>query len=294
MIKDLTWQKKLHTMVFGSWRSAAYAWRSRFSPAMPAASKTEVVDVVIPMIEKDLTVLPLCVEGLRRCITNRTGNIYLVSPDSDSIRRAAVRHGLAWVEEGSVLGYLPSDMSVISRSGRNRSGWIFQQLLKLSGRIGENRFFVVIDADHILLQPHTFVTDDGRQVFYQSKEYYYPYYDNIYRLMGQFPHAHLSYIAHKMVFDKETLLNLRTRIEQRSAGVPWDKAIVESLNRYYDSSFSEFETYGHFVAPEKKVLLPWKQKELVKTQELPTYEELHKAYGEQFRSVTFPDYLKAD
>lgn len=287
-------KKKIYTTIFGSYRSIAYTFLNRCHKPMPAPLKNEPIDIVIPVIEKDIDTLPLCIEGIKRCILNPIDQIYIVAPRIDSILHTAKKYNLQFIEESSVLGYSPFDFKVITHSGRNRSGWIFQQLLKLSGNIGKNRFFVVIDSDHILVQPHTFITEEGKHVFYQSKEYYFPYYENIKRLTGNYPFEHLSYIAHKMVFDKSKLTLLRNDIEQRNSnlGKHWDQIIIQSLNKDYDSSFSEFELYGHFIQSNEKMILPWKQKELSRNNVLPTYESLANQYSNQYRSITFPDYLK--
>lgn len=289
-------KKKLYTAILGSYRSTIYFILNLLYHNMPKPLEQEPIDVIIPVIEKDLDILPLCVEGIRKCIRNKIDKIYIVSPNIDSIIHTAQRYELQFVNEDSVLGYSPNSFKVITQSGKNRSGWIFQQLLKLSGNIGKNRYFIVIDSDHILIKPHTFITNKEKHVFYQSKEYYYPYYENIKKLIGSFPFQHLSYIAHKMVFDKEKLVQLRNLIESKNSYTKdsWDKIIINSLNKSYDSSFSEFELYGHFVKKKNKIRLPWKQKELLKNDEVLDYKTLCRKYCNQYWSVTFPDYLKKD
>lgn len=280
--------KKIFTTLVGSYRSMAYKCISRRTVEMPTAGGS--IDIVIPIVEKDLAVLPLCVEGIRRCSNNPVQAIYVVAPAVERIRSVAESLGLVFVDERTVLGYTPKDLQVVTVNGTNRSGWIFQQLLKLSGAIGTCRHFAVIDADHILLRPHTFVTADGKCVFYRSAEYYYPYYENIYRLTGKFPCSTLSYIAHKMVFDKERLAVLRNTLEKRN-GMSWDKAILHSLDLRYGSSFSEFELYGNTFPDDEKVSLPWCQQALHKSDTLPHYDTLYHKYAHRYLSVTFPDYM---
>lgn len=286
-------KKKLYTAILGSYRSVFYAIFSKCRNSMPMPLTKEPMDIVIPVIEKDLNILPLCIQGIRECILNKIGNIYLVAPKTESLIQAAQQYNVKFIDETDVMGYSPRDLNIITQFGKNRSGWIFQQLIKLSGNIGENRFFVVIDSDHILLHPHTFITKEKQFVFYQSKEYYYPYYENIKKITGSFPYQHLSYIAHKMVFDKKRLSSLRTFLEQNNTtlGNSWDKIIINSLDTNYDSSFSEFELYGHFVESHKKIRLPWKQKELLKCDSLPDYNSLKEQYANRYWSITFPDYL---
>lgn len=60
----------------------------------------------------------------------------------------------------------------------------FQQLIKLSGNIGQCQNFVTIDSDHILINPHVFLTKDDTFIFYQSEEFHWTYIKVIYQLIG--------------------------------------------------------------------------------------------------------------
>lgn len=255
-------------------------------------SNNEHIDVIIPAIEKDISILPLCIEGLRTCVCHPIDNIYIVSPKSNAIEAFCRKNGLTFVDEESVLGYSPRTMQpvIAGAERRNRATWIFQQLLKLSGAVGTNRHFLVIDSDHILLRPHTFITADHKTVFYQSLQYHKPYYDAIARLLGIECNAKLSYIAHKMVFDRTVLSQIRCQIEQNT-GMSWDKAIIAVAERADTiSGFSEFETYGNFVADGNKVHLPWRHKSLGYSK-ITNYENLRQQYASRYRAITFPSYF---
>lgn len=146
-------------------RRAAYLL-SRLPHRFDLAPAAEEIDVVIPVIEKDLDILPLTLEGLRRQSANRLGDICLVAPPTPAIARFAEAHGLRLTDENDVLGYGVRNIDY-RPLGVNRAGWIFQQLLKLSGRIGRSEHFLVIDADHVLIRPHTFLDKNGRTVLYR-------------------------------------------------------------------------------------------------------------------------------
>lgn len=272
-------------------RRLRYLWATLTAPRTVDAAGAPAIDVVIPAIEKDLGILPLCVEGIRRCVANPVRCIYLVAPDTEAMRRAAVQLDLEFVDERRVLGYAPRELHYVTVAGNDRSGWLYQQLLKLSGGVGTEPYFLVIDADHVLLQKHTFVDAAGHQVMYRSSEYHAPYYEAMARLLGIGWVEPLSYVAHKMVFDRQLLDDMRSRIERIAAPEAWDKAIIAASDMATDSPFSEYETYGHFVPDNKKISLPWRQKTLRKGSVLPTYDALLKRYG-RWMSVTFPDYLK--
>ncbi len=273
-------------------RRLRYHVKSLVDRRMPAPLPGSEIDVVIPVTRKDLAVLPLALEGIRRCVSHPIAAIYIVASPDPAVMEFCRDKGVEFVDERSVLGYGPSALGVTAGiPPRDRSGWIFQQLLKLSGAVGHSPRFVTVDADHVMLQPHTFVAADGRLCFYQSKEYHRPYYEGMRRLMGLEPDSALSYVAHKMVFDRELLASLRSRIESCNPGMKWDEAIVASIDRHELSGFSEFELYGNYVPAGRKYRLPFRNHHLPASA-MADYRELVRRYVRRCRAVTFPDYLK--
>ena len=278
-------------------RKIAYGLEVLFrSRRMPEPSD-EPIDLLMPLCEKDLAILPLALEGVRRQVQHPIAAIYIIAAPSERVEAFCRAHGCRFVDERTVLGYDASSIGLRVRvcgaegeQERDRSGWIFQQLLKLSGRIGGSRWFLTLDADHLLLRPHTFLTRDGRTVFYGSREYHRPYYDNIERLMGFRPDTRLSYVAHKMLFSREELARLRAAIEART-GEAWDRAILSSLDRTQLSGFSEFELYGNWLGAERKLILPWRAHSLT-PDALADYETLRRRYSRWYAAITFPDYRK--
>lgn len=248
----------------------------------------EPIDVIIPVVEKDLRILPLCLEAMKRFVTNRIQAIYLVAPDSEVIKEFCQKYGLIFVDEHSVLGYGVEDIHYLLSDGRNRSGWLFQQLLKLSNRIGTCSYFLVIDADHILVRPHTFLTVDGKTVFYRSREFHEPYYTAIRKLLGKDEIPSLSYVAHKMLFSRDRVEKLKQAISV-FVDRPWDQAIMSILDVDQVSCFSEYEMYGNYFPKNDMVCKLFRNKSLT-YQKLASLDELVTIYSTHYRAVTFPDY----
>ncbi|MCM1108386.1 MAG: DUF6492 family protein [Clostridium sp.] len=247
----------------------------------------EMIDVVIPVISKDLKILPYCLEGIRRCVTHPIGDIIIVAPAQPDIQQFCQLYRLKFVAEDSVLGFGVKDIHYVA-DGVDRSGWIFQQLLKWSGTISEREHFLVIDADHILIRPHTFLSADGRTVFYRSREYHEPYYQTMRAMLGSAPYGTLSYVAHKMLFSRSELQRLKADIEAH-CGCGWIEAILRLLDPHETSCFSEYETYGCFFPKGKRILRPWRNKNLT-TDKLCDYDKLVARYKGKYRAITFPDY----
>ena len=273
------------------YRLFAWRWFPELKPAQ------EPIDVVIPLVAKDLRIFPLCLEGIRNCVPHPMPHpikdIYIVAPPQDEVIQFCKQNGLVFVDESSVFGFNPKEINLKIKwsdgTVRDRSGWFFQQLLKLSGKVGTCRYYLCVDADHVLIRPHVFLTEDYKTVFYMTYEYHQPIIDHLHRFLPNLTLDNLSYVDHKMLFDKEQLKKLQETITQQT-GKPWLEAAIESYDRSLStpSAFSEFEMYGNFV--QDKIRRPWLQKAL-RYSKLADYETLRKKWSGSRWSLTFPEYM---
>ncbi|MCM1291896.1 MAG: DUF6492 family protein [Prevotella sp.] len=281
-------RKKILDATIGTLRAIDYIISVLLPAFMPKPDTSTPIDIAIPCIPKDLPTLPLCIESIRKNIPHNIKKIYLIGPNTTQMRQAAESLKVSFVDETSILPGSPQQIQIDNEKRQNRKGWIFQQFLKLSGNIGKSEYILFIDADHILLKPHTFLTHDGKTVFYTSKEFYLPYYDNIKRLTGQCRFARHSFIAHKMLFRKSHLNELKTHI---SPNGNWKETILNSLDWTYPSPFSEFELYPRTIPIKESVYLPWRQKLIKSIPKTLTIESLKKKYS-RYLSITIPEYLR--
>ena len=269
-------------------RYRLFAWK-RFPQLQSSA---EAIDVVIPIVGKDLRILPLCLEGVYHCVAHPIQQIYIVAPAQDEIVCFCEEHGLQFVDEREVFGFGPKELNLqilhADGSQSNRSGWLFQQLIKLSGRVGTCQHYLCIDADHVLIRPHVFLTQDNKTVFYMSYEEHQPYYDNIHRLLPNLVLDKLSYVDHKMLFDKQQVERLHQALTQ-GTGLSWTDVVLKSYDRSSFAGFSEFELYGNFVVD--KVQRPWLQKRLP-YKKMADYDTLQRQWSRSRWSLTFPDYMR--
>ncbi|MEC0236416.1 DUF6492 family protein [Paenibacillus kribbensis] len=203
------------------------------------------MDVLIPAIDKDMGTLPLVIDSLRRYVQHRIGTIYIVSPKSDRIRRLCASKNCTFVDEKTVLPITKKHIRY-GTARWDRSGWLYQQLLKMNGdKISKAPFFLVIDADTILIRPHVF-RKDGKTIFYY-RSWSQPEYFRTYRkLMGVKAPSPKSFVTHYMLFEKAQLTRLKKIIETRH-GKPWYNAIIQSINRKKQFGFSEYETYANYL-----------------------------------------------
>lgn len=204
------------------------------------------IDVLIPAIEKDLTTLPYVINAVRKQVKHPIGRILIVSPKKSRIMAMCKRKGCRFVNENTVLPITKNDINYRSKRWE-RSGWLFQQLLKLSGdKLCSSKYFLTIDADTVLIRPHVFRTAKGQTVFY-SRNWSQPEYFRTYRkLMGRKTAAPRSLVAHYMLFEKSKLRQMKRMIAAKH-GTSWYRAIIRSMDRTKQFAFSEFETYGNYV-----------------------------------------------
>lgn len=244
------------------------------------------IDILIPVIEKDLVTLPAVIDALRRQVRHPIGQIIIVAPQKPRITALCRSKGCRFVNEDTVLPITKKDIHY-SSSRWERSGWLYQQLLKLGGaKLCSADYYLTVDADTILIRPHTFRTG-GKTIFYcrdWSQEEYFRTYS---KLMGKRPARPASFVTHYMLFEKAQVAGLKRAIEARH-GVSWYKAIIRSMDRSKQFAFSEFETYGNFLyarEPGSMLLRKAQNKSLHTSLSLLTPERLKRLSG-QYRSIS--------
>lgn len=241
------------------------------------------MDVVVPLIERDLDVARLCVEGIRACLAHPIGSIYLVSPESERIRHLCDETRCSWVDEASLLADLaPFDYLV---DGVDRSGWLRQQIVKLSAdAIATAPHVLLLDADTVLVRPQVY-RHQGRTIFNITSGFHVPYRRAYARLLGERPRGVRSFTSHGMLFDAELLRAMKERIE-RLHGMGWREAYVAAADRSDMSGISEYEVYGLYHSSEQPTLeLHWYNLELPR-EELEDFATLARRW-DAYKSVSF-------
>ncbi|THF84277.1 DUF6492 family protein [Cohnella fermenti] len=247
----------------------------------------KAIDVLIPAIEKDLATLPHVIDSIRKHVRHPIGRIHLVSPDSRPLKSLAKAKGCAFVDERSLVSLKKSDIRYGTKQWE-RSGWLYQQLLKLSGdTVGKEAYVLVADADTVLIRPHRFLK--GRRPIFYTRTWSQPEYYRTYRkLLGREPTSPVSFVTHYMLFHKRTLAGLKKAIEKKH-GTKWYEAILKCMDRKQPFAFSEFETYGNYVysvAPGSCLLRSAKNKHVHRAFGTLTGAEL-RTYSRKYRSLSF-------
>ncbi|MBP1964274.1 DUF6492 family protein [Paenibacillus aceris] len=224
---------------------------------------TTPIDVLIPAIEKDLGTLPHVIDAVRKFVKHPIREIIIVAPRKQRILDLCYNKRCRFVDEDTVLPITKKDIHYQSKTW-DRSGWLYQQLLKLSGdTICTSKYYLVIDADTMLIRPHVFKVGD-KTVFYCRNWSQSEYFKTYTKLMGRNRSARSSFVTHYMLFERSKVKQLKQAIESRH-NRSWYSAIIRSMNKSKQFAFSEFETYGNFLyasAPGTMILRPARNKSL--------------------------------
>ena len=202
------------------------------------------LDILMPVLEKDLDTLPLAIEGIRKYLRHPLGEIIVIAPDSPKIVAACKRLNCRFMSEDGILPIRKRDIEYFPQ-GLDRSGWLYKQFINLFGdQIASREYFLVLDADTVYVSPQVFIVGE-KMVMLHSDEHHQPYFDAYRDLFGADAPTHLSVTSHQMLFKRELLGKFRTEMEQlHEKG--WIDAIYSVLDKNIISAFSEYETYGQW------------------------------------------------
>lgn len=245
------------------------------------------IDIVIPSVEKDVQTLPHVIEFARKNILHPITNIYVVSPDSEAIRRVCENKGCIFILEDNLLpiGKLDIDYKI---GNLNRAGWMYQQFLKLSG----NKFcteenYLILDSDTVLIRPQVF-EKTGKYIFNFSDEYHKPYFDVYERLFGYRPRCPVSFTSHHILVNVIILQQMKSDLETRN-GLPWYDSIMKAIDKSESSGHSDYDTYGQYAldSMRERVLLEYWYNISLPRQLIFKIDALAFKYSDRFKSISF-------
>jgi GT2 family glycosyltransferase len=169
-----------------------------------------------------------------------------------------------WVDENSLIPFDEVHKCMTQRLesvlkgkplARAVTGWYYQQFLKMQYAFAcENEYYMVWDGDTVPCRPiNMFSPETGQPYLDLKHEYHAEYFDTMGKILPGFGKViERSFISEHMLMRCDIMKSLIHDIEQNDS-IPgtrfWEK-IINSIepNKIFDSSFSEFETYGTYVA----------------------------------------------
>ena len=263
------------------------------SIALDCQSKMKL-DILIPVAEKDIDVLGRVVKGLKENLRHPIGRIIAVGPETNKVKFVSIAEGCEFIAEDSILPVRKEDIDYFVK-GMDRSGWLFQQLLKWSGdQICTEDNYLVMDADTILIRPQVFEVG-GKFVLLHSDEHHQPYFDLYKRLFGSETKTALSFVSHQMLMNKGLIGQLKQELQLRH-GANWLEVLFANIDGSQVSGMSEYELYGQWLLanhPERIEREYWFNVPIPRA-ELDRFEEFKDKLYEFCRSISFHVYQKAD
>ena len=138
---------------------------------------------------------------------------------------------------------------------RGITGWYYQQFLKWEyARQCKDEYYLVWDGDTIPCRPLSmFQEGSGKPYFDLKHEHHEAYFRTLERILpGMTKVIGRSFISEHMLINREICLQLMKDIEANDAieGTRFWEKIIHAIDaqEIQDSAFSEFETYGTYVA----------------------------------------------
>jgi hypothetical protein len=220
-------------------------------PAPSLVAAPAACDVFIPLHPKDGRVVEHCIRSLHRHLRPRPARIVVLARELPAELRARLTALGAEIHDEDRFGELPPRASLpdITCRGIPRSGWYYQQFLKLEARRhSRTPTYAVVDADTVLLRPLELVDAQGRYVFDRTAQFHVPYFGTFEKLLGWRPERQPSFIINYLAFDVALVDRLLAEIEAQAGGRRWWERIIDVIDRSEMSAFSEFETYGYWLA----------------------------------------------
>jgi len=134
------------------------------------------------------------------------------------------------------------------------AGWFLQQFIKIGicclPELSEN--YLIWDGDTLMLKKIAFFDSDGRVLVVPNEQHTESYFQFMESALGFGKQVGFSFVSEHLMIRKRYMKELILLIEkQYDSGLTWFEYIVSSLDRYQLTNrrgFSEFETYGNFVA----------------------------------------------
>jgi hypothetical protein len=203
------------------------------------------IDLLITLIDKDIMVAEKCIESVKLYSLNKIRDVYIVAPDTIKIRDFCKKNNCNFIDEDLVSPYT-SKVLLSKGIGKQRVGWIKQQLIKLNSDSLSTLLdrYLIMDADTILLKKQFFSKDDV-DVLKFSDEFHFLYKISSKLILGSFFYSFKSFIAHHQLIQKATLSEMKFHISQLHKK-EWYDVFIESAIK--NSNYvSEYELYAHYV-----------------------------------------------
>lgn len=258
------------------------------------ACSSTPIDVVLVATDKDYEVLPYVIDSVRLNIKHPITKIVIISPKSKSIEDLCKIKKCVFVDENTVLPLTKKDINY-TVNGIDRSGWLFQQLLKWSGdKYANNDYFLIADADTVFCRPQIFIYENKVILSVCHQFCHTPYFDIYKKLLGVEIKPLINLTSHHLLFNKAILTELKHNIEKRS-GTNWYTTIINNIDPNEGSFVSDYETYGQFFYSnyfDDCILEHWFNLSLSRSKYYDRIIKILRENNKRYKTISFHSYKK--
>lgn len=298
--KKIYW--KIHSNILTylyiqSWKKRLASFQNQFGIEVNIGLKKHSsskmkIDVIVPVTHKDMGILPYCIKSIQKHVQHPINKIFIISARTEDITTFCNMNGCEFVDEDTVLPISKKDIKY-KVGTKDRSGWLFQQLLKLSGdTISRLDNYLIVDADTVYIRPRVF-EQNNKTIFDISDEYHQPYFKTYKKLLGSDIFLPASLTSHNMMINRLVLRELKNKIEKRS-NLKWYQAIINNIDEKENSFISEQETYGIYMFQnyrDRMILEYWYNLSL-KRAEISNIKKLTRILSPFYKSLSFHGYYE--
>jgi len=294
--------KKIHSGILTyfhnlTWKKRLVSFQNQFGIEVSIglnkypSSKTKI-DVIIPVAYKDMGTLPYCTNSIQEHVRHPINKIFIIASNSEEIKTFCNTNGHIFIDEDTVLPINKKDI-IYSVGLVDRSGWLFQQLLKLNGdTISALDNYLIVDADTVYIRPRVFEYNN-KTIFDISglSLGHYPYFEIYKKLLKSDIFLPASFTSHNMLVNTSVLKELKNNIEKRN-NLKWYEAILKNIDKKEKSSVSEQEIYGCYMFQnyrDRMILEYWFNLSL-KRVEISNIKNLARTLSPFYKSLSFHHY----
>ena len=280
-----------------SWKKRLISFQNQFGIEVNIglkkhpASKMKI-DVVIPVAHKDMEILPYCINSIQEHVKHPINKIFIISSKTDDITTFCNTNNCTFIEEDTILPI--NKKGIKYKVGtKDRSGWLFQQLLKLSGdTISTLDNYLIVDADTVYIR-HRVFEQNNKTIFDISDEYHYSYFETYKKLLGSNIFLPASFTNHNMLINISVLKELKKKIEKRNQ-LKWYQAILTNIDKKESSFISEQETYGTYMFQNyrNKMILEYWFNLSLKRAKISNIKNLKRILSPFYKSLSFHSYYE--
>jgi hypothetical protein len=214
-------------------------------------------DIVMPVLSRHNHIASLSIASLARHAKPRHIYVMTSSDNLHYFENLQKLYPVVPLDENQIIPGISVQTigDFIEKKGQNRTraGWYFQQFLKMSASRIPNvsEYYLIWDADTVMLKPISFFNNAGQALIKPSFEYHQPYFDTFRQIFGKERNVDFSFISEHMFINRRYMDELITVIGKHSEKKQhwvWNIMNAVETEHLSGAGFSEYETYGNYVS----------------------------------------------